>query len=146
MTPWPTATYPASGVMEIVVPAVSFPFVPRSWSQQMAPLLTSAGQVALDPVQSSAGLQRLVEARHWVVEGKKASAGHVVLDPVQLSATSQGPAAARHTVPAFPAGCVQVALVPSQMSRVQRSEERRVGKACRDGLLTYQARNKRRTV
>jgi len=37
ITPWPTATLPASGVMEIVVPAVSFPFAPRSWSQQMAP-------------------------------------------------------------------------------------------------------------
>ena len=37
MTPWPTATPPEIGVMESVVPTVSVPFAPRSWSQQTAP-------------------------------------------------------------------------------------------------------------
>src|SRR5204863_861204 len=37
----------------------------------------------------------------------------------QVSARSQGPADARHSVPAFPAGCVQVALVPAHTSLVQ---------------------------
>ena len=50
---------------------------------------------------------------------KKASPGQAVLVPVHVSATSHAPAAARHTVPAFPAGCVQSALVPSHISRVQ---------------------------
>src|SRR5205809_8118723 len=113
MTPWPTAPLPASGVMEIVVPAVSFPFVPRSCSQQMAPYLTSAGQLALDPVQDSAGSQIPVDARHPTFGGRRASAGQVALVPVQVSATSHGPAAARHTAPPFPAGCWQVTLVPS---------------------------------
>src|SRR5205814_9979079 len=36
----------------------------------------------------------------------------------QASATSQTPAAARHSVPALPAGCWQVSLVPSQVSVV----------------------------
>src|SRR5207247_8479506 len=34
------------------------------------------------------------------------------------SATSHSPAAARHSVPALPAGCWQVSLVPSQVSVV----------------------------
>src|SRR5207249_8582042 len=84
-----------------------------------AALRASAGQVALVPVQFSAVSHRSSAARQTVLEGRKALAGQVVLVPVQVAAASQGPAAARHTVPAFPAGCVQVALVPLQMSRVQ---------------------------
>src|SRR5881296_1494233 len=84
-----------------------------------APLMASAGQVALDPVQFSAASHRSTAARQTVLEGRKALAGQVVLVPVQVSAASQGPAAARHTVPALPAGCVHVALVPLQMLRVQ---------------------------
>src|SRR5439155_8107937 len=48
----------------------------------------------------------------------KASTGQSGLTPSQLSATSHAPAAARHTVPAFPAGCRQVSLAPSQVSVV----------------------------
>src|SRR5438477_128727 len=81
--------------------------------------MASAGQVALVPVQFSAVSHRSTAARQTVLDDRKASAGQVVLVPVQVSAVSHGPAAARHTVPAFPAGCVQVALVPLQMSRVQ---------------------------
>src|SRR5439155_17608116 len=47
------------------------------------------------------------------------SVGQAVFDPSQLSATSHSPAAARHWVPALPAGCWQVTLVPSHRSRVQ---------------------------
>src|SRR5437667_437260 len=84
-----------------------------------AGLIASAGQVALDPVQLSAASHTSTAARQTVLDDRKASAGQVVLVPVQGSAASQCPAAARHTVPAFPAGCVQVALAPLQMSRVQ---------------------------
>src|SRR5207249_2899844 len=85
ITPWPTATLPASGVMEIVVPA-------GCW------------QVALVPLQMSR-VQTLPSSVHAVPFALKASLGQVVLAPVQLSATSHSPAAARHTAPGFPAGC-----------------------------------------
>src|SRR5437867_4091625 len=103
MTVLPAATLPASGVTEIVFPDVSLPFVPRFLTRQTVPgVETSAGQLALDPEQNSAGSQTPVEVRHSVVEGLKASVGQVVLEPVQVSATSQSPATARHTAPAFP--------------------------------------------
>src|SRR5207245_2367590 len=83
-----------------------------------AVLMASAGQVALVPVQFSAASHRSTAARQTVLEGRKALAGQVVLVPVQFSATSHSPAAARHTAPAFPAGCVHVALVPLHTSVV----------------------------
>src|SRR5438128_2169355 len=83
-----------------------------------ADLIASAGQVALVPVQFSAASHRSTAARQTVLEGRKALAGQVVLVPVQVSAASQGPAAARHAVPALPAACVHVALVPLQTSVV----------------------------
>src|SRR5437899_2769531 len=45
----------------------------------------------------------------------------MVMAPGQVSATSHSFTAARHTAPAFPAGCVQVALVPLHTSVVQGS-------------------------
>src|SRR5439155_904477 len=45
----------------------------------------------------------------------------MLVAPGQVSATSHSFVAARHTVPAFPAGCVQVALVPLHTSVVQGS-------------------------
>src|SRR5205823_14591854 len=83
-----------------------------------AALRASAGQVALVPVQFSAASHRATAARQTVLGDWKPLAGQLVLVPVQASAASQGPAVARHTVPAFPAGCVHVALVPLQTSRV----------------------------
>src|SRR5207249_4451828 len=83
-----------------------------------AALMASAGQVALVPVQFSAASHRSTAARQTVLDDRKASVGQLVLVPVQVSAASQGPAAARHTVPAFPAGCVHVALVPLHTSVV----------------------------
>src|SRR2546426_5644358 len=56
---------------------------------------------------------------HSTLLGLKASAGQLALVPVPVSATSQSPAVARHTVPAFPAGCVQLFPLPSHTSRVQ---------------------------
>ena len=50
--------------------------------------------------------------------GLNASAGQLVLVPLQASATSQEPEDPRHTVPALPAGCVHVTLVPSHTSLV----------------------------
>src|SRR5206468_2165530 len=83
-----------------------------------AGLLASAGHVADDPVQCSAGSHSPAENRQVVVAGSNASAGHVVLVPVQFSSTSQGPAAARQTAPALPAGCWQSLLLPSHSSRL----------------------------
>src|SRR3989475_4957294 len=115
--------------------------VPLAWK-------TSVGQVVLVPVQVSATshspaaarhtvpafpagcAQVLVLPSHWssvqglvsgvqeVPLGCLASVGQVVFVPVQLSATSHSPAAARHTAPAFPAGCVHVALAPLHTSVV----------------------------
>src|SRR5882724_10737016 len=78
----------------------------------------SLGQVALVPVQFSATSHTPAEARQTVLEDRKVSLGQVALVPVQFSATSQTPADARHTAPAFPAGCVHVALVPLHTSMV----------------------------
>src|SRR5213076_93636 len=83
-----------------------------------AALIASAGQVALDPVQLSAASHTSTAARQTVLDDRKASAGQVVLVPVQVSATSHSPAPARHTAPAFPAGCVQVLVLPSHWSSV----------------------------
>src|SRR5438552_9628990 len=68
-------------------------------------------QVLLLPSHSSY-VQGLVSAVQAVPAGCFRSGGQLVLDPVHVSATSHPPAAARHTAPAFPAGCVHVALVP----------------------------------
>src|SRR5439155_95036 len=83
-----------------------------------ADVLASAGQLALVPVQFSAGSHSPAEARHTTLDDLKASTGHTVLDPVQVSSTSQKPAAARQTAPAFPAGCWQSLLLPSHSSRL----------------------------
>src|SRR5437016_13205195 len=45
----------------------------------------------------------------------------MLVAPGQVPATSHSFTAARHTAPAFPAGCVQVALVPLHTSVVQGS-------------------------
>src|SRR2546422_11414286 len=60
----------------------------------------------------------LLSVVHAVPFALKVSVGQAVLVPVQLSAMSHSPATARHTVPAFPAGCVHVALVPLHTSMV----------------------------
>src|SRR6266404_861809 len=61
----------------------------------------------------------LLSVVHAVPFAMKVSVGQVALVPVQVSATSHSPATARHTVPAFPAGCVHVALVPLHTSVLQ---------------------------
>src|SRR5438132_944717 len=68
--------------------------------------------VALAPLHTSV-VQTLPSSVQAVPLALKASVGQGVPVPVQLSARSHSPAAARHTVPAFPAGCVQVLVVPS---------------------------------
>src|SRR5204863_6391755 len=75
-------------------------------------------QVALAPLQMSR-VQTLPSSVHAVPFALKALVGQVVLVPVQVSATSHSPAPARHTAPAFPAGCVQVLVLPSHWSSVQ---------------------------
>src|SRR5206468_2571048 len=81
-------------------------------------LKASAGQVALVPVQFSATSHTPAEARQTVLEDRKLSAGQLALVPVQFSAPSHTPAEARQTVPALPAGCWQILLLPSQVSVV----------------------------
>ena len=78
----------------------------------------SAEQFAPVPGQKSSTSHSPALARQRVVAGSKASFGQTVLVPVQLSATSQTPADARHSVPALPAGCWQVSLLPSHSSRL----------------------------
>src|SRR5438477_312210 len=108
-----------------------------------APPLSSAGQVALEPVHVSAGSHSPVEARHVapalpagcvqaeigrascrgmyglrssvhaVPDTLLASAGQVGIGPVPVSAGSHSPVEARHVAPPLPAGCVQAALFPS---------------------------------
>src|SRR5438046_2610848 len=90
--------------------------LPSSVHAVPAALFASAGQLALDPVQFSAGSHSPPDGRQTVLGGSKASAGQTVLVPVQFSSTSQPPAAARQTVPAFPAGCWQASFVPSHSS------------------------------
>src|SRR5207245_1388309 len=80
--------------------------------------LASAGHVALEPVQFSAGSHSPPDGRQTAVAGLKASLGHVLLDPVHSSSRSQSPAEARQTVPAFPGACWQKSLVPLQVSLV----------------------------
>src|SRR5439155_1198051 len=92
--------------------------LPSSVHAVPAGVLASAGQLALVPVQWSAGSHSPAEVRQTVLEDLKASAGHTVLEPVQVSSTSQKPAAARQTAPAFPAGCWQSLLLPSHSSRL----------------------------
>ena len=87
--------------------------LPSSVQAVPAGLFASAGQLAEDPVQFSAGSHSPPEGRQVVVAGSNASAGHVVLVPVQFSSTSHGPAAARQRAPALPAGCWQALLLPS---------------------------------
>src|SRR3989475_8329401 len=74
--------------------------------------------VALVPLHTSV-VQGSPSSVQAVPLAWKTSVGQVVLVPVQVSATSQSPAAARDTVPALPAGCVQVLVLPSHWSRVQ---------------------------
>src|SRR5439155_1088985 len=81
-------------------------------------LLASAGQLALVPVQLSAGSHSPADERHWVNAGRKPSTGHVELVPVHVSTASHAPAAARQTAPAFPAGCWHASLLPSHASVV----------------------------
>ena len=81
--------------------------------------LSSAGQLGPFPGQFSATSHSPAETRHCVLEDANPSAGQDVLVPVHVSATSHTPADPRHTVPALPAGCWQVALVPSHWSAVQ---------------------------
>ena len=79
----------------------------------------SVGQLSLLPVHVSSTSHTAVSARHTNVLGRFRSAGHVGELPLQASGLSQGPAADRHTLPAFPGGCWQELLVPSQRSAVQ---------------------------
>src|SRR5207244_794004 len=92
--------------------------LPSSVHAVPAGSFASAGQVALVPVQCSAGSHSPAEARQTVLDDWNASAGQTVLEPVQLSSTSQKPAAGRHTTPEFPAGCWQASLLPSHSSRL----------------------------
>src|SRR5438445_5271680 len=79
-----------------------------------------AGCVQLAPVPLHTSVVQGSPSSVQVVPlGWKRSVGQVVLVPVQASATSHSPAVARHTAPPFPAGCVQVLVLPSHWSRVQ---------------------------
>src|SRR5207247_2041608 len=81
-----------------------------------AALFASAGQLALDPVQFSAGSHSPPDGRQTVLGGSKASAGQTVLVPVQFSWSEERRAGAGQTAPALPAGWWQVLLEASHSS------------------------------
>src|SRR5947199_268652 len=83
--------------------------------RQTAVLLASAGQVALDPSQSSSRSQTPTAGRHGVPAAAKVSAGQSSATPSQLSATSQMSAPGRQTAVLF-ASAGQLALDPVQVS------------------------------
>src|SRR6266516_1612141 len=97
---------------------VAFTHVPAALLVCVEQAPVGCWQVLLLPSHSS-NVQGLVSCVQAVPAGCFRSAGQLVLDPVQVSATSHTPAAARHTAPAFPTGCVHVALVPLHTSMVQ---------------------------
>src|SRR5262245_42427220 len=78
-------------------------------------IVTSAGQLADEPVQYSTGSQVFAAERHTVLDGARASAGQVFEVPSQLSARSQTPADERHTAVLF-ASAGQLTLVPVHFS------------------------------
>src|SRR5207247_2352037 len=78
--------------------------LPSSVHAVPAGSFASPGQVALEPVQCSAGSHSPAEARQTVVEGSKALAGQAVLVRAEERCAGQAPAAAAHTDPALTAG------------------------------------------
>src|SRR5947199_295651 len=88
-------------------------------SAHAAPALPAGcWQALLVPLHWSR-VQGLPSSEQGVPAGRFALVGRVVLVPVQVSTASHSSAATRHTVPALSAGCWQVVLVPSHVSRVQ---------------------------
>jgi len=57
-----------------------------------------AGQLALEPLQYTAGLQSSICPRHTYEDGLKLLDGHLELFPGHLASSSQGPVDALHTV------------------------------------------------
>src|SRR5438132_1148467 len=112
---------PSVGQVVLVPVQVSATSHPLTAARQTVVVLVFSGcwQPTLVPSHWSS-VQGFPSSVHAVPFAFRApSAGHVALVPVQVSGRSQSPAAARQTVPALPAGCWQVALVPLHWSRVQ---------------------------
>src|SRR5437763_1136200 len=108
----------SAGQAVVLPPQVSARSRAPAAPRHTAPLFPAGcAQVMVLPSHRSR-VHGLVSAVHAVPADCLASAGQVVLVPVQFSATSHSPAAARHTAPAFPAGCVHVALEPLHTSVV----------------------------
>src|SRR5207247_2895270 len=111
----------SAGQVVLVPVQVSATSHPLTAARQTVVVLVFSGcwQSTLVPSHWSS-VQGLPSSVHAVPFAFRApSAGHVALVPVQVSGRSHSPAAARQTVPALPAGCWQVALVPLHWSRVQ---------------------------
>lgn len=107
--------------------------VPLQWSPtvQFRPSLqavvdgakTSAGHVALVPVQCSCTSHTPADERHTVEDGAKASGGHSALVPVQYSGTSHTPTGGRHKLVSGAKVLMtgQVVLVPSQVAAMSHT-------------------------
>src|SRR5215468_11188210 len=91
---------------------------PTVWHWSAPPHVTGDPAVQTPAWQVSRAVQAFPSSQ-LVPFACFASAGQVVDVPVQVSVTSQGPVAVRQGIPAFPAGCWQVVLTPSQWSVVQ---------------------------
>src|SRR5207249_4037083 len=91
--------------------------LPSSVHAVPAGSFASPGQVALDPVQCSAGSHSPAEARQTVVEGSKALAGQAVLVPVQVSSASQTPDPTRRAEMGMASGRGRALCVAADASR-----------------------------
>ena len=111
------------------VPPQQTPPEPLSEQVELSGAPSSAGQLALEPMQVSAMSHGPAAGRHTSVAGWKLSVGQAALEPVHVSAMSHGPAAGRHTsVAGWNLSGGQAALEPVHVSA---TSHRSVGAAGR---------------
>jgi hypothetical protein len=92
--------------------------------EQVVPLalFASAGHVAVEPVQFSAGSHSPADGRQVTVDDDSVSGGQAAPAPVQSSAGSQAPADARQTVvDDWNESIGHVVLVPVQVSAMSQT-------------------------
>src|SRR5712691_3313218 len=114
----PIVSTPSAGHVVLEPVQVSARSHSPAEARQMAPAFPAVCRHV--PVSShSSREQGLPSSEHGVPLALLPSGGQTSSLPVHVSAASHSPADARHTVPAFPAGCVQLAPEPLHWSSVQ---------------------------
>jgi hypothetical protein len=114
----PAAFFEAGQVVEVPEQVWAGSHSPAEMWQTVPAFPAGCWQAALLPSHWSL-VQGLPSSVHVVPAGVFTSLGQAVDVPVQVSAGSHSPAEAWQTVPALPAGCWQVTLLPSHWSLVQ---------------------------